>query len=107
MKSKIQTYREEVLKHTPKAEFKDKKLFEKVSKLYSKLNKEDLGTLMEWVSANCEVVEGNKCDECGTKLEKTYIMSKFDLPISCWVCPKGEIYQAYKSDFEKRYNKHK
>ncbi len=40
-----------------KAEFKDKELFERVNKLYSKLSKEDLKTLLEWVSVNCDVVE--------------------------------------------------
>lgn len=36
---------------------KDKELSEKVNKLYSKLNKKDLKTLLEWVSVNCDVVE--------------------------------------------------
>lgn len=40
-----------------KSEFKDRELFERVDKLYSKLSKEDLRTLMEWVSVNCGVVE--------------------------------------------------
>ncbi len=90
-----------------KSEFKDKELFERVSKLYSKLNNKELKTLMEWVGTNCDVVKGNKCDECGTLLEKTYIISKHDFPIFVWVCPKSEIYQCYKEDFEKRYNKHR
>lgn len=90
-----------------KPEFKDKELFERVNKLYSKLNKKDLNTLMEWITANCDCIKGNKCDECGTKLEKTFIISKHDLPIFVWVCPKSEIYQCYKDDFKKRYNKHK
>ncbi len=90
-----------------KSEFKDKELFERVSKLYSKLNKEEMKTLMEWIGTNCDVVKGNKCDECNTKLEKTFIISKYNLPIFVWVCPKSEIYQAYKDDFEKRGNRHR
>lgn len=89
-----------------KAEFKDKKLFERVSKLYSKLNKTDLKTLMEWVGVNCDTIQGNKCDECGTELEKTHLITISGLPVFAWVCPKSEIYQAYKLDIEKRGNRH-
>ena len=89
-----------------KSEFKDKKLFERVNKLYSKLSKNDLKTLMEWVTENCDVVKGNKCDECGTELENTYLITISGLPVFAWVCPKSEIYQAYKIDLEKRGNRH-
>lgn len=89
-----------------KAEFKDKELFERVNKLYSKLSKKDLSTLMEWVGSNCDVVKGNKCDECGTELEKTHLITISGLPVFAWVCPKSEIYQAYKLDLEKRGNRH-
>lgn len=46
----------------------------------------------------------NKCDECGSILEKTFIMTAFGFPITCWVCPKSEMYQAYKSDYEGKYH---
>ena len=47
----------------------------------------------------------NKCDECGEELEKRFIMSEFNLPITVWVCPKSEIYKLYKKEFEKKYKK--
>jgi len=46
----------------------------------------------------------NKCDECGGDLEKTFINSDEGLPVVCWVCPKSEIYQAYREWFEKRWH---
>ena len=90
----------------PKKKLSPYSLGSEYFKKNSKLNKRDMQTLMEWVSSNCDVVKGNKCDECGTELEKTFIISKDNLPIFVWVCPKSEIYQCYKEDFEKRYNKH-
>lgn len=88
-----------------KSEFKDKELFERVNNLYSKLSKKDLRTLLEWVSVNCDVVQGNKCDECSTELEKDFIMTEFNLPVAAWVCPKSEIYQLYKKEFKNKYHK--
>jgi len=35
----------------------DKELAERVNKLYDKLSKKEMDTLMRWVQANCEVVE--------------------------------------------------
>ncbi len=88
------------------SDFKDRELFVRVDKLYSKLSKEDLKTLFDWVDSNCETVKGNKCDECGTELEKTHLITISGLPVFSWVCPKSEIYQAYKLDIEKRGNMH-
>lgn len=47
----------------------------------------------------------NICDECGFELEKTYIISEFGLPLTVWVCPQSEIYNAYESEFMKKYHK--
>ena len=90
-----------------KNDVKDFELTNRVNKLYSNLSKKDMKTLMEWVSVNCDVVKGNKCDECGIELEKTFIISESGLPIFVWVCPKSEVYQCYKEDFEKRHNRHR
>lgn len=51
------------------------------------------------------LTKGNKCDECKTKLEKTFIMTKYNLPLVAWVCPKSEIYQLYQKEFTKEYHK--
>lgn len=45
----------------------------------------------------------NKCDECGTELEKTFVLTAFDVPFVCWACPKSECYQLYKQMFERKY----
>jgi len=45
----------------------------------------------------------NKCDECGTELEKTFVLTEFSIPFVCWVCPKSECYQLYKKMFENKY----
>ena len=48
----------------------------------------------------------NKCDECGTELEKTFVFTKYNIPFVVWVCPKSECYQLYRKQFEKEYFKH-
>ena len=45
----------------------------------------------------------NKCDECGAELEKTFVLTAFDIPFVCWVCPKSECFQLYKKSFENKY----
>ena len=45
----------------------------------------------------------NKCDECGTELEKTFVLTQFNIPFVCWVCPKSECFQLYKKEFERKY----
>ena len=45
----------------------------------------------------------NICDECGTKLEKTFVMTEFRIPFVCWVCPKSECFQLYEKEFKNKY----
>ena len=47
----------------------------------------------------------NRCDECGTKLEKTFVLSNLDIPFVCWVCPKSEMFKLYEKEFMKKYHK--
>jgi hypothetical protein len=46
---------------------------------------------------------GNSCDECGSKLEKIPFITIFNNIVTAWVCPKSEMYQIYKKEYEKRY----
>jgi len=46
----------------------------------------------------------NVCDECGSILEKNFILTTFDVPVVGWACPKSECYQTYKREFEKKYH---
>jgi len=45
----------------------------------------------------------NVCDECGTELEKTFVLTEFKIPFVVWVCPKSECYQLYQKEFNKKY----
>ena len=47
----------------------------------------------------------NICDECKSELEKTYVMTEFDIPFVCWVCPKSECYRLYRKYFKKKYQR--
>lgn len=51
--------------------------------------------------------EINKCDECGTILEKTFVFTEFNIPLAVWVCPKSECYQLYLKEFNKKYHGNK
>jgi hypothetical protein len=47
----------------------------------------------------------NKCNECGTVLVKTYILTQFNIPFICWVCPKSEMFKEYERLFKSKYHK--
>jgi len=47
----------------------------------------------------------NICDECGEKLVKTYVITAFNVPFVCWVCPKSEMFKEYERLFKNKYHR--